>query len=311
MNGQPLKVTIVGYGRVGGALAQALQFAGAKVVNIGEHPDSPNVTRAVDDGFKVFPVEHIDLDVDLLVLAVPDNEIEKTASLLAESESSLEGKRIGGLERENHGSGSRTAMHLSGRLGLEPLNPLRSKGFSRLAWHPIQTFPPGAEGTRFHGITAGVTADPEALTVAEAISDLLSVRMMTVPEDRRVDYHLAAVLASNFLPLLLDMGADRLRGIAQDRGEALRALWPLVAGMVESLGNLPPEAAMSGPVVRNDLQAVMAHLDVLPEDQRPLYASLTRALVEIAHQSGTLNADQAMAWKQQLGQVNGTRGDIK
>ncbi|MFH0881580.1 MAG: DUF2520 domain-containing protein [bacterium] len=308
MNEVALRVAIVGYGRVGGSLAKALQSSGAKIVNIGEHPDSPNVARAVDDGFRVLPVEHMDTDVDLLVVAVPDTEIENVARVLVESAGAPFGKQDAGLESDKNGDIVRTAMHLSGRLGLDPLNSLGECGFARLAWHPIQTFPPGVEGSRFRGITAGVTADVEAMPTARWLCELLDVRMLEVPENRRADYHLASVLASNFLPLLLDLGADRLKEIAPDRETALRALWPLVAGMTESLGELPPELAMTGPVVRNDLEGVKAHLAVLQPDLRALYELLTLALVDMAHRSGLLDVEQVKSWVRELGNGNGRSG---
>jgi predicted short-subunit dehydrogenase-like oxidoreductase (DUF2520 family) len=311
VSGVSPKVAIVGYGRAGGSLAKALRLSGAKIVNIGEHPDSQNVARAVDDGFRVLPVEHLDTDVDLLVVAVPDTEIENVAGVLAESAGAPAGKRNAGLEREKQRDFVRTAMHLSGRLGLEPLNSLGECGFARLAWHPIQTFPSGADESRFRGITAGVTADDEAMPVARWLCESLDVRMLEVPENRRVDYHLASVLASNFLPLLLDLGADRLQGIAPDRETAIRALWPLVAGMTESLGGLPPERAVTGPVVRNDLEGVKAHLAAMQPDLRSLYKQLTLALVDMAHRNGALNDEQVKSWVRELGNGNGRSGGVQ
>ncbi len=300
-----LRVTIVGYGRVGRSLAKALHGAGAKIVNIGEHPDSRHVARAVDDGFRVFPTEHVDTDVDLLVVAVPDDRISEVAGVLAESAGAASRKRKRRQERGSEGEAHPTAMHLSGRLGLEPLDTLAAVGFSRLAWHPVQTFPPDADETRFRGITAGVTADAEALPIARTLCRMLNVRMLDVPEDRRTDYHLASVLASNFLPLLLDLGADRLRGIAPDRETAVRTLWPLVSGMTDSLETHAPEAAMTGPVVRDDLDAVKAHLAALPPDLRSLYAALTLALADLAHRGGLIDDEQVERWVRELGKGNG------
>lgn len=298
------RVTVVGYGRVGRALSLALNRARWRVVNVGEHEDSPRVLLAVDEGFRVMPSNHLDLDVDLLVLALPDAEIQAVARLLAVD--ATERKQDG--EREAEG-GVRVAMHLSGRFGLSPLQPLSEAGFARLAFHPMQSFPEGAGPERFAGISAGVTADPAAEPLVAALAEALGITTMRVEEGDRIRYHLANVLASNFLPLLQELGAQSLKGIAEDREQALRALWPLMAGMLENLRVMPPEHAMTGPLVRNDLEAVLQHAVVLPAQERSLYFDLIRAMLPLAERAGNLNGEDIKRWLGNLAGGNGRKGE--
>jgi len=291
-----LRAIVIGYGRVGRPLAQALEQADIKVVAVGEHPDSPNVARAVEDGFLTLPVEHLEEDADFLFLTVPDRNIEVVALQLAESISLSRGKRSGEAERIQEGDVPPTVVHLSGGMGLKALNPLREAGFLRLAMHPMQTFPPEASADRFRGIHAGITADPDAVEVAELLCERLGMTPLQIPEERRSEYHLASVLASNFMPLMLELGAQKLESITGDRYQSLAALWPLMAGMTESLRTNLPEQAMTGPVARNDRETVRRHLESLPDDEANLYRTLSAALVKMAGTSDLLDDEQADEW---------------
>jgi predicted short-subunit dehydrogenase-like oxidoreductase (DUF2520 family) len=282
------------------------------VINACEREDSPRVGLAVEDGFVVLPAAHMDVNVDVLFFAVPDSEVASAAIKAAELSADHAGERMSRLERAQDGTETpAVAAHMSGRLGLEPLAPLATRGYSRLAIHPMQSFPLDANADRFKGITVGVTCDPSAKSVATLLAESLGSVVMEVEEEERVRYHLASVLVSNFLPLLLDLGAESLRGIADNRQRAVEALWPLMAGMLDSLRSQPPEAAMTGPVVRGDLDAVRAHGDSLMPDERELYFAMTRALVALAQRGGHMDEMTGKEWVNVLGAGNGRDKDRK
>ncbi len=300
-----VRVSFVGHGAVGRSLALALRDAGVEIAAVGLRKESPNCETAEADGFAVCAPGEVDLDVDLVVIAVPDSAVAETARDQAGRDAASSGMNPrGGGARATVGSATEqppVVMHLSGRYGLAPLEPLARRGWGLLAWHPMQTFPADAGAERFRGIWAGVTADERGWLMAETLCDLLGVSCRCVEEGDRARYHHAAVFASNFLPLLFTAGAGRLEGIASSEEEAVAMLLPLVKGMVESVGELDLIRAFTGPVVRDEPDALSEHLEGESDStRRRLYIELTRALVEYAGGHGLLTPERVRAWNREL-----------
>lgn len=304
MNENRLTVTVVGYGAVGRALTLALNRANATVVNVAEHEDSERIRIAQEEGFRVFPLEMVRTDVDLVVLAVPDGKIAAVASQLAE------------LVRERNHTASpavpkgdvstSVVMHLSGGTGLDVLTPLAELGWGQLAWHPIQTFPPTADGDRFEGIRVGLTGDEAGVELGHRLAELVGATPLLVEEQDRARYHLASVLASNFMPMLLEMGAQRFAGIASTMDEAWHALYPLMQGMMENILQYGPAGAVTGPVARDDMETVLHHLKTFsnPEEEE-LYRSLIHGLLSLAVRSGRMTPDRSREWLDAIGPQSG------
>lgn len=295
-NFRGLKVVVVGYGRAGRPFAQALMALGARIVAVGEHVDSPNIRTAQDDGLMVLPVDVLELsDANLVVLTTGDTSIECVARELAEDA----GKPEAMAERRKD---KPFAMHLSGRFGVEPLEPLAEAGFRTVAMHPMQSFPVGASAERLRGITFGVTAgDDDGFTFANELASALGSEMIRVPNEERIRYHLASVLVSNFLPLLLGAGAKQLEGMVESEGQAWRTLLPLMNGMMRSLNERGVYDAMTGPVVRGDAGAVREHCNVIEdEDERTFYINLTSHLVKTGYSGGKINDETLAIWLEQL-----------
>ncbi len=287
----------IGYGAVGRPFLHGLRQTGVMVKGVALRNKSPHREIALADAIPVFPLHALPLAVDLLILAVPDDQIEKIATILAHRANNHHPAPQIGLNSMN----PRVAMHFSGRFGIVPLTPLTEKGWLRLAWHPIQTFPKDVDSRRFQGIVVGVTADEDAQPMASELAQRLGTTTWQVREKDRAHYHLAAVLASNFLPVLCSLAASRLASVVKESGEAIRGLLPLVEGMIENLKLLTPAEAMTGPVVRNDLEAVRQHLQGWENIQdRVLYLKLLEAAVDLAQQGGRLQAEQAASWKRFL-----------
>lgn len=302
-----MRAAFSGYGAVGRALALALREAGVEVAAVAAPPGGRGEEDARRDGMAVTGAGSLPLDPDLIVLAVPDDAIAPAAGRLAER---LRGEhRKGPGERVPLEAHHPLAIHLSGRLGLAPLAPLAEAGWRTAAWHPVQSFTRGAGPEKFAGITIGITAGEGAGRDAGALAALVGARALTVREEDRPRYHHACVLAANFLPLLLALGARRLEGIVEEKGEGegegegARVLLPLVRGMVDNMRESGPAAAVTGPVARDDLEAVLSHLESETEETyRRLYRMLTCRLVDLAEEAGRMEPDRARVWRQTLGE---------
>lgn len=132
--------------------------------------------------------------------------------------------------------------------------------------------------------------DPALLTRLEGLARDLGGRPRRVPDDQRALYHVAAVLASNLVLGLIATAATVLEAIDWSREDAVAALQPLLAGVVENIATHGLEGALIGPIRRGDPDTVRRHLAELEahglEDPARVYRILGRATLELALASG-------------------------
>ena len=250
---------LVGPGRAGTTLAVAMAARGWTPIAVaGRAPDAPSVLRAAD--LLDAPARDIALaaaGADLVLIATPDAAIADAASAVAPS------LRAGAL-----------VVHLSGACTLDELHKLRvaRPDVELGSLHPLQSLPSSDVGVaRLPGSWCAVDgpADVERLAIS------LGMRPFRVSDANRVTYHAAATVASNHLVALLGQAAR----LADAAGVPPAAFFPLVRATLENVETLGPEAALTGPVARGDVDTVRRHLEALPDDERSAY----RALAEQAH----------------------------
>jgi predicted short-subunit dehydrogenase-like oxidoreductase (DUF2520 family) len=234
-------IRIIGPGRAGTSLAAALAAHGWDVVGfLGRHDDVTDAAR----------------DVDILVIATPDDVVAATAAAVV--------PRAG-----------TTVLHLSGSLGLDVLVPHPR----RAALHPLVPLPNAAVGaTRLaSGVTFAVSGEP----VARLLALSLGGRVVEVADADRAAYHAAACIAANHVVALL----GQVERVAASAGLDLEAFLPLTRAAVDDVAALGPRQALTGPAVRGDWDTLSRHLDALPARERAGYqagAALATQLAESA-----------------------------
>jgi predicted short-subunit dehydrogenase-like oxidoreductase (DUF2520 family) len=180
---------------------------------------------------------------DLLILATPDAVISEVAAAVRPNPDAV-------------------VAHLAGSLGLDVLAPHPR----RAAVHPLVPLPANGAPERLRGAWFAVAGDP---LVRKVVTDL-GGHPLAVPDQARVTYHAAAVIASNHLVALL----GQVERIAATAGVPLEAYLDLVRATVDNVAALGPAAALTGPVARGDWETVARHLAALPPDERPAYEAL-------------------------------------
>jgi predicted short-subunit dehydrogenase-like oxidoreductase (DUF2520 family) len=245
------RVGVVGAGRLGTALAAALREAGVEVEGPAGRGEVPRGCEAI-------------------VLCVPDAEIPAAAATVA-----------GAAPLVGHTSGATR------------LAALEAAGGAAFGLHPLQTFPerapsveaapaervPGRALDAFGGAGCAVAGTtPAALDFAVRLAELLGMTPFEIDDAGRAAYHAAASVASNFTVTLL-AAAERIAagaGLAPHEARALLA--PLVRRTVESVAELDPASALTGPIARGDHGTVEAQRRAL-EDAAPELLDLFDELV--------------------------------
>lgn len=262
---------IVGPGRMGLALGYALvqQDAVESLTVCGRRPEPPAHPLFVQDLARyVFGLTRAEHGTEAVFLAVPDHVVPEMAHALAAHGPAPEGC---------------AAFHLAGALSTEVLAPLHASGYAVGSFHPLQAVAHPVTGAeRLPGSWVAVTGEPAAQAVARRVAAALGSQILTVPESRRPLYHAAAVMASNFLPPLLDAACRMLEHAGVPYEEALSALLPLIRGTLANVEERGLEAAVTGPIPRGDVETVGLHMRAMDPHDRRLYALLGQELARIA-----------------------------
>ncbi len=229
------RLAIVGRGRLGRALVDALTRADGRL------PAGTEVLGPLGRGYD-------GADADVVLLCVPDGEIEAAAALIAP------GRLVG---------------HCSGATPLDVLAP-----HERFSLHPLMTVT--ATGAPFAGAGAAVAGSSDrAQRLAHDLAEALELVPVHIAEEDRAVYHAAASVASNFL-VTLQAVAERL---AAEAGLPRELLAPLVRATVENWAEIGAERALTGPVARGDERTV-ARQRLAVAEHAPELLSLFDALVE-------------------------------
>lgn len=264
-------VCIIGPGRAGTALGYALVQAGAveSLTVCGRRPEPPAHPLFVQGLARyVFGLVRPEESTRAIFLAVPDDVVPEMAHALAGQGAPPEGC---------------AAFHLSGALATDVMAPLHARGYEVGSFHPLQAIANPVSGAeRIPGSYLAVTGTPGAVAVARHLAAALGSPVLTVAETRRPEYHAAAVMASNFLPPLLDAACRMLERAGVPYEDALPALLPLVRGTLSNIEEVGLEASVTGPIPRGDVETVGLHLRALEGEDRELYTLLGRRLARLA-----------------------------
>ncbi|MCM9081001.1 MULTISPECIES: Rossmann-like and DUF2520 domain-containing protein [Streptomyces] len=242
-----LAVGVVGAGRVGPALACALQQAGHRPVAVSGVSDTSvrRAARMLPDVPLVPPAQVLEL-ADLVLLTVPDDALPSLVEGLAETGAVRPGQLL---------------VHTSGRYGTSVLDPARRAGALPLALHPAMTFT-GTEVDvqRLAGCSFGVTAPEELRLAAEALVIEMGGEPEWIAEENRPLYHAALALGANHLVTLVAQSMELLARAGVEHPD--RMLGPLLGAALDNALR-SGDAALTGPVARGDAGTVAAHVSEL------------------------------------------------
>lgn len=231
-----MRLVMVGPGRAGGSLALAAQRAGHVITGVLERTGG----FAGRHGFVSLSWEERLPNADLLVLSVSDRAIAEVASRLAASVSEVQ-----------------SAVHLSGYASVATLRPLEEAGLLVGSFHPLQTLPnPETGADSLAGAYAAVTAKEPLRSELHDLASDLDMVPFDLEDERKPLYHAGAAAASNLVVTALAIAADLL-GAA---GVPLQAARPLTEQVVANAFTLGPDAALTGPIARGDIETVRGHL---------------------------------------------------
>ena len=265
-------VSVIGSGRLGTALAMALEDRGYPIRSLVARHAQKARRSAKLVGAEVQALAakqlHSLRPADVFLITVPDDQIAAVA---------------GGLSQLNF-ERKPLALHTSGALSADVLAPLSDKGWHTGSVHPLISV--SDTTATLAGAFWSVEGDPAALRFGKTMVRDLGGNSFSIRSEDKPLYHAAAVMASGNVVALLDVALEMLICCGLTRKTARSVLLPLVASAVRSLETKDPAQALTGTFSRGDLETVKRHLAAIKSselhDALDLYRLLGQRSMKLA-----------------------------
>ena len=250
-------VTIIGVGRVGGALEIAFRGTEFQVVSLRGRAD---------------PLDGVVSDI--VIIATPDKEIANVAAGLT-----------GNIDCRT------VVLHTSGSLSSGELSILADSGNSVGSMHPLVSFSSAEIGAkRFSGAYFCVEGDAKAVDTANAIVELLGGHSFEIPSANKALYHAAAVTSCGHVTALIDMAFSMMESAGVDAETSEKILEPLIRGTIDNIYEQGTAASLTGTFARADARGLMRQLvsfkDRLADEEVEIYLNLAHRSLELARRQG-------------------------
>ncbi|MCU0496417.1 MAG: DUF2520 domain-containing protein [Anaerolineae bacterium] len=254
---------LIGVGKVGTTLAICLaDFPLTHVYN--RTPNTAEKLARELGAIRVSSALEVVEHCDLTLMAVADDAIGEIVQSLREAQ--LTGKAV---------------IHTSGAHSLGVLAPLMTQGAMIGSLHPVLPFASVENALkliRSTQITMALEASDRQLQIwLDRIVSALNARAIALPSGSKALYHAALVMASNYTVTLYAVAENLLMELGASREVADQALNTLMTATVDNLKTKGVPQALTGPLVRSDVETIRAHLAALGStDLGQLYRDLAR-----------------------------------
>jgi predicted short-subunit dehydrogenase-like oxidoreductase (DUF2520 family) len=263
------RITIVGAGNLGAALAVSLRRAGYAIEAVLAHSRGPSLKKAQRlakevNAKAVLQLPHA-MSAQVVWLCVPDAEVARTSRTLADK-TPWKG---------------RVALHSSGALTSDELSILRKRGASVASVHPLMTFVHGSRPS-LAGVPFAVEGDAAAVRLARRIVSDLRGHAYSIRKPEKAAYHAWGTFASPLFTALLATAEQVAAAAGVSRKAAQRRMIPILLQTLANYASVDAAGAFSGPIVRGDVDTVKRHLSVLRKvpAAHEVYLALAQAALE-------------------------------
>ncbi|KAA0211793.1 DUF2520 domain-containing protein [Ignavibacteria bacterium CHB1] len=277
-----MKVTIVGIGNVGSSLLFSLHETGFQIVNVVGKDLSilKKLSGRVGSDYSVNINSVAGDGSETIIICVKDGQLGVVCNSLKEMKNSLRG---------------RTIFHTSGSVSSEVFKGILPSSNSG-SFHPIQTFNKITYKNNhlFEGITIGIEGGKKCIKLMREIALKFNSVTLNIPIDKKPLYHLASVIASNFLVCYIDIINDIMKTVNKNITDVSKVFSPIISKTLNNVYTYGVDKSLTGPIVRNDIKTLKAHLSSIDNnnDLQLFYKTISKRAVEIAYRNGKMDKDK-------------------
>ena len=274
-----MEIGIIGAGRVGSALAIALSEKNFPVCLANRHKESADFIASVSKARSISIEDAARCKV--VLLTVTDSAIKSVAKQIADFVSK-----------------EQVVIHTSGALSSKEISFLNARVGSL---HPLKSFAnPEDAAKSLKGTIFTFEGSKKAEEAAKKIVSIVNGRFIKINPNDKVLYHLAAVLTANYTVTLFSLSQKILTSIGFSDEDAKESLLTLVKGVVRNIEKNGVDNALTGPILRGDVETIRMHLNAIKDKTlKDIYIFLAFATLKIAERRG-LNREKIKAIRKVL-----------
>ena len=280
MKTEMIRLGFIGAGAVGTALAISLSSKGYHIVTVSSRnqTSAKNLAQAVSGCQALNNNQAVADAAELVFITTPDDAIAAVAS-------------------EIKWHTGQSVVHCSGTDSTDILEPAKKLGAHTGAFHPIQTLASLKQAMEnLPGSTFALEAEEPLLNILKDMATALDGHWIELKAKDKAAYHLAAVIACNYMVTLVKLATDIWQTFNIPPHQATQALLPLLRGTINNIDTVGIPQCLTGPIARGDTGTIKKHLDTLQKiapDLLTTYRELGRQTIPIALSKGRINQRQA------------------
>lgn len=262
-----MKVGFIGAGKAGFSLGKYFKEKGLSVSGYYSIPEKDAIEAARFTNTDFFSsAGDLVFFSDIIFITTPDSEIKGVWQEIKEYDIS-----------------EKTICHVSGALGADVFTDESKGADKRCSLHPLLAFSSRKESWKeLEHATFSIEGTEEGKDSLLRITKELENEVINLGSEKKAEYHLASVMASNAVVAMFDMAVRCFLDCGFSEASARKALRSLFEANAHNVALKGAKAALTGPCERGDAETVKKHFKYLDGDDRELYKLISLRLVKIA-----------------------------
>jgi predicted short-subunit dehydrogenase-like oxidoreductase (DUF2520 family) len=278
-----MNISIIGIGRLGGALAIALAKKGFEIENLVARnlETAEKIAAKIQQKTRILKTSELDqISSEIIFITTQDSEIETVGENLAQA---LKGKPF--------------IFHTSGSLSSDNLQKLKEIGCPVGSIHPLVSVSDAILGAKhFRDVFFSVEGDDAAVEKAKELVEILGGKSFSVETKYKTLYHASAVTACGHLVAVIDVALEMLQKCNLSEESAREILLPLIKSTVENLEQQTTPKALTGTFARADGETLRRQIAVLSQsvsnEALEIFLQLGVRSLKLAEAQGTVSREK-------------------
>ncbi len=280
------RINIIGSGKLGRTLIRL--FVDQQGVEIGDvFNRSPAHSQAAIEfwgaGRRCDTIGEMH-DADIWLLATPDDAIAGVVKTLTKGQQNW---------------ANTVVFHSSGLHSSCVLEALQERGAKVASVHPVHSFARPEQSLRsYSGTVCTIEGDSGATNILSELFTQIGSTVIPIQASGKALYHAATVMGSNYLVALHQVALDMLEQAGINRSQAQQILQPLMTQSLQNTQQFGPTKALTGPIVRGDMETLEAHIEAITTqdpEHLAVYKTLGKVATGLAEQQARLDRDRLKA----------------
>jgi predicted short-subunit dehydrogenase-like oxidoreductase (DUF2520 family) len=183
-------------------------------------------------------------------------------------------------------------VHMSGGLTSQILELLKKQGSFVFSLHPMQAFADIDKSVSdLKNTFFSIEGSEEKIQILEDMLFKMGNKYIKLEKDQKILYHAGACVISNYMVSLIDYGLSLFETVGLNRENCFESIYPLVKGNIENIRELGITKALTGPIVRGDIETVKSHIKALEESNNNVksYKDLGLMTINLIEREKMLN----------------------